>query len=63
MGKNYSLITDMVYGKYFHGGSILSDERPLSLPPGQTGCGAHTISYKKCTIRSSPDDKTAMAGR
>lgn len=23
----------------FMGGSICNDERPLSLPPGQTGCG------------------------
>lgn len=61
MGKNYSLITDTVYGKYFHEGSILSDERPLSPPLGETECGAHTISYKKCTMRSSPDEKIAMA--
>jgi hypothetical protein len=61
MGKNYSLKTDKVCGKYFHEGSILSDERNMSLPPEQTGCGAHPVSYKKCTMRSSPHDKTAMA--
>lgn len=53
--------TDMIYGKHFHEGSILCNDRTLFLPPGQTGCGAHPVSYNICTMRSSPGDKTPMA--
>lgn len=59
--KRISLKPDTVCGKYFHNGSVLTDSRTLSLPPGQTGCGAHPANYNMGTMIPSPENKTAMA--